>query len=150
MMGSLFWAGNSWALITDADPNTKTQIDLLLNGRLERGAQPELDQDGNGVIPIAGGMLVHGNGDQDDNRDDPVPLRRVGGGLVIQPYALKAATNFNERRTALAYKDFGHLKVMPAADFSVVSPNGFDRIKGRPCAVGGLCCSLALRKTAIM
>lgn len=142
-MGVIFWVGNTWALIPDNDPTTPTQVSMLFDGRLHNSHQAELDKDGDGVIPIAGGMLVRGNGDQDDNKEDPIQLRRVSV-TVVQPYITKAATNFRDRRTVVAYKDFGHLKVMPAADFSVVSQNGFDRIKGRPCAVGGLCCSLLM------
>ena len=134
-MGVIFWVGNTWALIPDNDPTTPTQVSMLFDGRLHNSHQAELDKDGDGVIPIAGGMLVRGNGDQDDNKEDPIQLRRVSV-TVVQPYITKAATNFRDRRTVVAYKDFGHLKVMPAADSSIINLEGHDTIKGRPMCCG--------------
>ena len=129
-MGGMFWVNNTWAVVPDSDPTTVTQISMLLGGGLYDGQETELDEDGDGVIPIAGGVLVRGNGNQDDNREEAVPLRRLTG-VLIEPHTSKSVTNFNDRRTVVAYKDFGHLKVMPAADSSIINLEGHDTIKGR-------------------
>ncbi|MDL2260253.1 hypothetical protein LJB99_05200, partial [Deltaproteobacteria bacterium OttesenSCG-928-K17] len=75
-----------------------------------------LDPDGDGVIPLAGGYLIRGNGNQDDNREEAFFFQSPAGIMAAMPPIIQAATNFRERRIVAAYKDFGHLKVMPAAD----------------------------------
>lgn len=115
MMGTLFWVSNSWALIMDDDPATRVDLAAYLHAGLADGHIQALDPGGDGRIPIAGGTLVRGNGDQDDNREER-PLLHLVSAVVVPPRAAKAVSNFSERRTAVAYKDFGHLKIMPAGD----------------------------------
>lgn len=119
MMGALFWVDNSWTLITDSDPATMTQMGLLLDGGLDSGACQALDQDGDGVIPIAGGALIRGNGDRDDNKEEAYLIRRLPA-VIVEPETGSMGSGFNDRRMVKAYKDFGHLKVMPEAEAAAV------------------------------
>ena len=52
-------------MIADSDPETPLKIDLLLE--CWAGDSHELIQYDDGVAPVPGGMLVRGNGDQDDD-----------------------------------------------------------------------------------
>lgn len=70
MMGCLFWVDNSWAVILDNDPGTFVDISIYLDGGLGNSGDPALGEDGDGVIPVVVGALVHGNGDQDDNKEE--------------------------------------------------------------------------------
>lgn len=115
MMGALVWIDNSWALITDNDPATMTRLDLLQGGGLDSLTCQALDQDGDGVIPFPGGYLIRGNGGLDDNKEEPFIVEGFSG-IIIKPQPFKAVTNFRDRRTVVAYKDFGHLKLMPLAE----------------------------------
>lgn len=112
MMGGLFWIDNSWALIGDNDPTTKVELSLYTGGCLGDNSHTELDQDDNGVIPIAGGLLIYGNGDQDDNKNKAILIRTMAGAIVpLLP--LRVVNSFTTHRLVAAYYDFGHLKVMP-------------------------------------
>ena len=137
MMGTLFWVDNSWALIFDDDPQTMVEISALLDDDLVDDSN--LQDDDDGVIPITGGTLVRGNGDQDDNKDETFSLARQFG-RVIDFKAHPALNRFEEQYTTRSYKDFGHLKVMPAGDgISQNNPmNLVLFIKGLPCITGGL------------
>lgn len=150
-MGSLFWVDNDWALIRVGPDGTLIQggpatalaqpslFDLPLAGGLDHDEIQKLDPDGDGVIPLAGGYLLRGNGDQDDNREDVFFFRRLVDIPVASSPHIQTVTNYGERRTALAYKDFGHLKVMPGADIvSIFENNTFQILEGCPCIAGGL------------
>jgi len=107
MMGTLFWIDNSWALILDNDPLTVAEISDYFDGN------PGLQDDDDGVVPIAGGILIRGNGDQDDNKEEIFQLdRRFEWVVYFKMYT--ALNSFVERHITRSYKDFGHLKVMPA------------------------------------
>lgn len=132
LMGTLFWVDNSWALIADSDPATQVQLSLLL--RVDFGDLPDqlADEDGDGVLPIAGGFLVRGNGDQDDNREEAFFPQRPVGALSPPPAFRAAVDSFGERRTVAAYMDFGHLKVMPAAEALIFNDEYFSKPKAAP------------------
>lgn len=73
------------------------------------------DDDDVGVMSIVHGIRTRGNGDQDDNKEEGFSLCRLARQSILfktQP----ALNSFMERRTARSYKDFGHLKAMPAGD----------------------------------
>lgn len=57
--------------------------------------------------------VIRGNGDQDDNRAKSYFYCRASFTAIQPPKAIKSYSAFNERRTAIAYKDFGRLKVIP-------------------------------------
>ena len=138
-MGTLFWVDNSWALITDHDPLTAVNIGPYLDDCVDEEPEIKADQDGDGVIPIAGGLLIRGNGDRDDNRGEEFKIVRcLSGSATTETTA--AVSNFKERRTVAAYKDFGHLKVMPAGDgiSNTASSPLLTTAKGLPCIAGGL------------
>lgn len=113
-IGGLIWINNSWAVIPDEDPSTFFEISVIwdeLDGNDDISA---LDPDGDGRIPVPGGTLLKGNGDQDDNKQEPMTI-------VYRPGALEAP-NFSDAplfcREDLAVKSylgFGHLKIFPDA-----------------------------------
>jgi len=61
-----------------------------------------LDEDGDGVVPVAGGILFHGNGDQDDNKEEAVLLLVNCGSIVDQPESCSFFT-YSERRLIPAF-----------------------------------------------
>jgi len=117
-MGTIFWVDNSWAFLPDQDPDTLVDISIFFNGQVGDGACSELDPDGDGQIPLAGGKLQRGNGDQDDNKPKPVII-------VYQPGALAASNPFNvsafiwSGSAVKSYLNFGHLKIFPDASGSL-------------------------------
>gem|GEM_PF-2707112 len=120
MTGSLFWINNSYAVIPDNDPTTMIDLGQLLGegsgGGGPGGSVPSmLGLSDDGVIPVAGGVLVSGNGDLDDNKEEPFILKDLCKEIIWRQTYAKAVASFRERRTVTAYKDFGHLKVIPAA-----------------------------------
>ena len=131
MMGSLFWIDNSWALIFDDDPQTMVDIVDYLDGDLDDDSG--LQDDDDGIVPITGGTLIRGNGDQDDNKEETFQLCRQVGRLI--DYKTHSAMNgFEERYTTRSYKDFGHLKVMPVGDniADIISTSLLTRGKASP------------------
>lgn len=113
-VGGLVWVGNAVAVIPDSDPTTFValeQIDGLDNG----GPADHNLYDDDQVPDTLDGLFVLGNGGQDDNREKPFQLRPAFGRNVAAK-ATAAVSSYHERRTARAYKDFGHLKVMSAND----------------------------------
>jgi len=131
--GCLFWVDNSWAYVRGGESESLVQVDLL-DGGLDYDEIQEFDPDGDGIIPVAGGYLIRGNGDRDDNREEPFVLSRLAG-EIVRPRTFKAVTSFGERRTVAAYKDFGHLKVMPAGDGNLVKT--YILLSGYPCCARG-------------
>ena len=131
MMGGLLWVNNSWALILDNDANTSVNLGIFLGGHLNDDPSPELDDDDDGVVPVAGGTLFHGNGDQDDNKEEAF-LLRVNCGSIVEPPENYQLFAYSERRLVLAYIDFGHLKVMPAGDgiANTIPSNPLTALKG--------------------
>ena len=138
-MGTLFWVDNSWALILDSDSATVVNIEPFLDDCVDGLPGIEEDEAEDGVIPIAGGYLISGNGDRDDNKGEEFTIVRRCSGVVTTENR-PAFSTFNERRTVAAYKDFGHLKVMPlASDISSTQITSLSTsAKGPPCIAGGL------------
>lgn len=114
MMGGLMWVDNTWAYIGGGQTEDAIPLESLLDG-LDYEEIQQFDADGDGMIPLAGGVLLRCNGDQDDNKEERVIIQLLAG-ETVSPFFSKSATNYDERRTVTAYKDFGHLKVMPASD----------------------------------
>jgi hypothetical protein len=164
-MGGLIWVDNSWALIPDGDPATSFDRSIfdIMAGQADCS---DLDPDGDGQIPLTGGKLVKGNGDQDDNREEyfifmPLAVVSGRGGLwsvsanhhqnrqvpFVSPVS-KAGTEpklkpgpsgLTHCRITVAYKDFGHLKVMSAeGDNYDIFTSVFIHKEGHPCIMGGL------------
>ena len=117
-IGMIFWVDNSWALLPDDNPDTLMDISIFFDGQVGDGACPELDSDGDGQIPLAGGKLQRGNGDQDDNKLKPIII-------IYQPEALVAPNPFNvpaimwSGSVVKSYLNFGHLKIFPDAAASL-------------------------------
>ena len=128
-VGCLLWFGNSRAVVPDNNPATVTQLELIddIEGNEGRAAEWR-DDDYDRAGPLQAQMIVRGNGNQDDNRESSFFLRRHAG-PVINTECKDSASSFNERRTVAAYRDFGHLKVMPAASF--ISENSFSAFAER-------------------
>lgn len=113
---------NSWAYIRNGVSNASIKIklyDLPLKDGLDHDELKASDVDGNGIIPLADGILIRSNGDQEDNKEEIFIFISLAG-RMIKVQVLKAISSFLERRTVTAYRDFGRLKVMPAIDFIVV------------------------------
>ena len=116
-MGGLFWVNNSWALVLDNDPTTMVNLAAFFDGSGSDAKCAELDDDNDGRVPVAGGVLVRGNGDRDDHKEEPL--------IIPRHMAAAAAPGFGRiparalyRPMVMSYKDFGHLKVMPEAEFN--------------------------------
>ena len=138
--GAWFWVDGFRALRPDHDPATALHLEQVYDentGGYDDSVEAGLE---GGVIPIEGGFIIYGNGDLDDNREKPFVLKRWAG-VTVPPRATPAAvSSFGERRTTAGYKDFGHLKVMPAAggsDFNNCSRSSFER-KAACLGTGGL------------
>ncbi|UQZ88847.1 hypothetical protein C4J81_06390 [Deltaproteobacteria bacterium Smac51] len=114
MMGTLFWIDNSWALIFDDDPYTQINISSYYDLDGNDDSRAELEADDDGIVPVTGGILVQGNGDQDDNRDEPFSITKRPS-RVVSVKSTSIYSDFRERRMVKAYRDFGHLKVMPGS-----------------------------------
>lgn len=112
-MGGILWVNNSWAVVPDDDPSTYFDISVFFDDLDGKSDLPDMDSDGDGQIPLAGGKLLKGNGDQDDNKHEPILLGINCGSIVDHPDSIFlricSATNVVQ-----SYVDFGHLKVMPA------------------------------------
>ena len=117
-MGTIFWVDNSWAFLPDDNPDTLVDISIFFDGQVGDGSCSELDPDGDGQIPLAGGKLQKGNGDQDDNKPKPMIIVYHSGALVSpDPFYVPA---FNYSGGAVkSYLDFGHLKVFPNTSVSL-------------------------------
>ena len=114
-MGGMLWINNSWAFFPDDDPATKANISFSLDGQAGDDFDSKFDPDGDGQIPLAGGKLIKGNGDQDDNKEREFILcRRFDRVIEFKPHPTR--NSFATRRVTMSYKDFGHLKVRPAGD----------------------------------
>lgn len=121
-MGGLIWIDNSWAIIPDGDPATSFESSVPLAVMTGEIDCDDLDPDGDGQIPLAGGTLLQGNGDQDDNKTEPWRIiYRLGEIIELRPYS--APVVFREHRVVSSYLDFGHLKVFPDAVLSLISEN---------------------------
>ena len=124
-MGTLFWVNNSWALVLDNDPTSMVNLAAFFDGGGSDAKCAELDDDNDGLVPVAGGVLVRGNGDRDDHKEEPftIPLH-VADAVVPLFYLFSAKAAY--RCMAVSYKDFGHLKLMPEADYNIYAvPNTF-------------------------
>lgn len=118
-MGGLIWVDNSWAIFPDDDPSTSFDSSLLFGIMTGEVDCDDLDPDGDGQIPLAGGTLLRGNGDQDDNKSDPLRLL-VRTGAIVTPNHYYAPIKKWDYRATKSYLDFGHLKVFPDAPISVI------------------------------
>lgn len=144
-MGGLIWIDNSWAIIPDDDPATSFDSSLLRD-ILDGGDDlDERDADGDGQIPVPGGKLVRGNGDQDDNRQEPLRIVYRPGALIVQNHSPVPAKMWTHR-TLKSYLDFGHLKVMPNGDFK--SSIFIACYTGGPCSLHGSPVLCGILKTA--
>lgn len=166
LMGGLIWVNNTWAVLPDDDPATPFSVTVLyaaMTGAVDCSA---LGHDGDGQIPIDGGKLLKGNGDQDDNREESFafpPLAASGrmGWSVSANYNQSRQTplvasvskvgtdqklrprpsGFIQRRLAATYKDFGHLKLMSAeGGNSDIFASVFIHKEGHLYIMGGLSC----------
>ena len=105
--GAWFWLDGFRAVRPDHDPATELHLEQVL------------DEDTWGDDDsIEGGFIIYGNGNSDDDREKAFVLKRWAGAPISPQAPARAVSNFGERRTTSAYNDFGHLKVMPAADDS--------------------------------
>ena len=122
MMGTLFWVDNSWAFFPDNDPTTTVDISILITGQAGDDFASELDPDGNGQIPLSGGKLLRGNGDRDDNRQEPIVII-CGTGELVAPNSSEAQAFFQSHREVKSYLDFGHLKIFPDVQVAIIVRN---------------------------
>ena len=140
--GAWFWVDGFRALRPDHGSDTMLNIEQAYDestGSYDNSIEAGLE---GGVIPIEGGFIIYGNGDLDDNREKPFVLKRWVGVALLPQMPAGAVSNFEERRSTAAYKDFGHLKVMPVADgaaFNNYSWSSFER-KAACLVAGGLYC----------
>lgn len=135
--GSVIWIGNDLALIPDNDPRTRFTLETL-DGPASKRKPPQFHCEGRADDSGGRTMMVRGNGDQDDNREEAFLIKPWAAETVAPP-AASSADNFKERRTAVSYKDFGHLKVMSAeGGNSDIFTSVFIHKEGHPCIMGGL------------
>lgn len=129
LMGGLIWIDNSWALFPDNDPATSFESSILFKITTGELDCDDLDPDGDGQIPLAGGKLMKGNGDQDDNK--PEPLRIVYRlGAIIPANRPSVPLKRWDCQAVRSYLDFGHLKVFPDASvFLIISEKYNDEAK---------------------
>ena len=94
-VGSLIWIDNSVAVIPDNDPTTFVQLELIdgIEGN-EDGSAEWQDDDHDWKDPLHGQMVVRGNGDRDDNKEESYFLRRYVG-QVIKPEYKECASSFD-------------------------------------------------------
>ncbi len=117
--GGLTWLDNSRAYIPFGHPGVKLELTAVIGPGLG-SADDNLYEAGKRPDSHPGALLVRGNGGLDDNREQSFQIRLSAGELgVDSPPA--PVSGFAERRTVRAYKDFGHLRVMPAAELFVRS-----------------------------
>ena len=114
-VGCYVWINNSVAVIPDNDPATVVLLELY--DGYDHGPGDPSDDIYTSPRPLgeAGSRaqsVVRGNGNQDDNRVERYFYQRIASAMLA-PKAVKPASTFNLRYTAVALKDFGHLKVMP-------------------------------------
>ena len=119
MMGRLIWIDNSWAVLPDGDPGTSFESSILFEALADKIDCEDLDPDGDGQIPLTGGKLVKGNGDQDDNRSEPWRIVYRPGVLISRVY-FSAPAKMRDHGVVKSYLDFGHLKVFPDAPISLI------------------------------
>ena len=127
-VGCYVWINNSVAVIPDADPATMVLLEMYDD--FDHGPGDPSDDVYTSPRPDGAGSraqaVVRGNGARGDNRAEVYSYRR-GASSTLPPKNMKSASTFNERYTAVALRDFGHLKVMPAGDG--VSNNGFQSFR---------------------
>jgi hypothetical protein len=117
-MGCLIWMNNSLALIPDNDPRTNINIEMMV-GFDSGKADHQWHQAGHSPDSSGGVLCARGNGNRDDNRERSFVFQPpLGEEIVLAP--INVETGFDQRRTVAAYKDFGHLKVMPADDAGTI------------------------------
>ena len=118
-VGSLIWINNSVAIIPDNDPLTFIRLEIIA------AAEPQFQAADHDWEDLAENQIVvRGNGDRDDNREQPFVLSLVEFDIVpIIP--IPATISFADSRMVVAYWKFGHLKIMPAAEmfFTVLNLN---------------------------
>jgi len=134
-VGCLVWIDNSLAIIPDNDPRTSF---LLEGGSAARAKPAQLHQAGPVSDSGGGALVVRGNGDRDDNREEAFYFQAAAGLRVPAEYR-SAVSGFKQLRTAVAYKDFGHLKIMVAegGHFDIFT-SVFIHKEGCSCIMGGL------------
>jgi len=119
LIGGLFWINNRWAFIPDNNPASSFNFSAIFDTLNGSGDLSALDPDGDGQIPLTGGKLVKGNGDQDDNKQEPVVIVYQPGTL-IEPNFSDAPVLCQGGWTVKSYLGFGHLKVFPDAPVSII------------------------------
>ena len=138
----MIWIGNSWAVLPDGDPGTSLDSSILFEILSDKIDCEDLDPDGDGQIPLAGGKLLRGNGDQDDNRSEPWRIVYRPGALISWVY-FSAPAKMRDHGAVKSYLDFGHLKVFPEASVFFVIAEKFDYYGQKAAALsmrGGLLC----------
>ena len=107
---------------------------------MARAKSAQLHQAGQAPDSGGGALVVRGNGDRDDNREESFYFQAAARLRVPAEYR-SAVSGFNQCRTAVAYKDLGHLKIMSAeGGNSDIFTSVFIYKEGWPCIAGGLCC----------
>ena len=119
MMGGLIWINNTWAIMPDDDPATSFDISAFFGYSIGQIDLSDLDPDGDGQIPLAGGKLLRGNGDQDDNKQDPIVIVYRLEALVETSFS-DAPVLCQAGQMVKSYLDFGHLKVFPDVSTSII------------------------------
>lgn len=113
--GCLIWIDNSIAVI----PFTGPVFHLDLTGNCPCTDQGDgLCEMGRPPSPLAGALLLRGNGDLDDNRSEVFSYPSIFSRIKTD-HPPAAVTDFDERQTTAAYRDFGHLKVMPDGESEI-------------------------------
>ena len=119
LTGGLIWINNTWAMVQDNDPDTSFDVSIIFDGMDGKTDLSDLDPDGDGQIPLAGGKLLKGNGGFDDNKPDPILI--TGRAVVlVTPSSFPAPLLVQENRVIKSYLDFGHLKIFPDASSSYI------------------------------
>ncbi|UQZ88095.1 hypothetical protein C4J81_02260 [Deltaproteobacteria bacterium Smac51] len=110
--GSLIWIDNSTAFMAKKSSGAMCDYDLFadLPGDL---SDQELYQAGHTPEATKGLIIIRGNGNADDNRED-ADIHNLFITMTSPPKTMKSSGQFKNRRTVVSYIDFGCLKVMPA------------------------------------
>lgn len=165
-VGCLVWIDNSIAIIPDNDPATFVSPQAIKGFGSVDGRHHTIQSDVRDFNSGSAQRVVRGNGDQDDNREEYFSLIPLTGTLGqsglwsvtanynqsrqtfsaapvskvrTEPKPQPRPSGFVQRRTVVAYKDFGHLKVMSAeGGNSDIFTSVFISKEGHLCNMGGL------------
>lgn len=133
----LIWVSDTWALVPDNDPDTVTVMPVPAAVERAGDLALALDPDGDGRVHLNGGTLILSGCFQ--------AFINSGDGFighmacwVPQPKLNSTVPALNSPSFVKAYKDFGHLRIMPIDGLNIVIPPKAGLLEGFARAARGL------------